>query len=121
VVVHRIGGGQIDNLRLKPREETLDPAGFSVLLGGTPIQAADQMRQAFRDPAKFARLHRDAEVVGSATVEAIRSAGFDVIADPSARFPNHGRLTHPAGVAGFTPENLERLASVFVATPTPRT
>jgi len=32
---------------------------------------------------------------------------------PSRRFPQHGRLIHPSGAAGFTQENLERLAQCF--------
>jgi hypothetical protein len=47
LVVHRIGGGAVANLRLKPRERSLTPPGISVILGGTPQDAADQMRQAF--------------------------------------------------------------------------
>jgi hypothetical protein len=98
----------------------LTPPGLSLLLGGTPAEAADQMRQAFPDPDKFARIHALAGVVGSATVAALRAAGFEVITDPSAKFPNHARLTHPEGVAGFTDANLERLSKAFQDTPTPK-
>jgi hypothetical protein len=116
-VVHRIGGGAVANLRLKAREEALTPPGISVLLGGTAVQAAEQMRQAFPDPIKFARLHQLAEVVGSASAAAIRAAGFEVIPDPSAKFPNHARIIHPEGVAGFSDANLERLFKGFQDTP----
>ena len=113
--VHRIGGGNIANLRLKPAEEALPPPGFSVLLGGTPGDAAEQMRQAFPDPRKFARLHRLAEMVGTGTVAAIRAAGFDVLPNPSTKFPNHAGLISPDGVGGFSDANLERLAQAFSA------
>src|SRR5581483_9730866 len=101
VAVHRIGSGNVANLRLKPAEEALRSPGFSVLLGGTPAEAAEQMRQAFPDPRKFARLHGQAETVGTGTVAAIRAAGFDVLPDPSTKFPNHARVIHPDGAAGF--------------------
>jgi hypothetical protein len=119
-VLHRIGGSRIANLRLKPPEEALSPPGFSVLLGGTPDDAAEQMRQAFPDPRKFARLHGLAETVGEATIAAIRAAGFDVLPDPSTKFPNHARVIHPDGAAGFNDVNLERLARAFTDSPTPR-
>jgi hypothetical protein len=118
--VHRIGGGSAANLRLKPAEEALHPPGFSVLLGGTPAEAADQMRQAFPDPRKFARLHRQAEAVGATTVAAIQAAGFDVLPDRSTKFPNHARIVHPDGVTGFSDVNLERLSRAFTQTPTAR-
>jgi hypothetical protein len=35
-LVHRVGGGSVDNLRLSLIEEALTPPGISVLLGGTP-------------------------------------------------------------------------------------
>jgi hypothetical protein len=94
-VIHRIGGVNVENLRLKPREEALTPPGISVLLGGTPAQAAKQMRQAFPDPQKFARLHELANTVGTTTAAAIGQAGFGVMADPSAKFPQ-SRSDHPS-------------------------
>jgi hypothetical protein len=118
--VHRIGGAALANLTLKSAEENLDPAGFSVLLGGAPQEAADRMRLAFPDPVQFARLHAAAMVVGSGSVAAVRAAGFDVIAAPTGRLPTHGRVIHPLGAAGFTPANLVRLAAVLQDTPTPR-
>jgi hypothetical protein len=118
--VHRVGGGGLANLRLKPKEEALKPPGFSVLLGGTAVEAARQMRQAFPDPRKYARLHAQAETVGTTTVAALRAVGFDVMPDPSARFPNHARVIHPDGLAGFTDANLERLSQVIQDIPTPR-
>jgi hypothetical protein len=116
---HCIGGGRAENLRLKARERELNPPGISLLLGGTPRDAAEQMRQAFPDPQKFARVRQQAETVGSTSVAAIRAAGFEVVPDPSAKFPNHARLMHPAGVAGFSDENLQALAGLFQDTSTP--
>ncbi len=107
---HRIGGGQATNLSLKPTEARLNPPGISVLLGGTPEDAARDVRTALPHAT---RLHQAARTVGTATVDDIRAAGFEVIPDPSANFPNHARLIHPDGVAGFTAVNLERLARVF--------
>ncbi len=112
-VVHRIGGGPIENLRLKPKEQSLIPPGISVFLGGTSQEAAAQMRRAFPDPRKYQRLHALAATVGSATVEAIRQAGFEVIPDPTTRFPNHARVVHRQGNAGFSDEALAQLAQAF--------
>ena len=110
MVAHRLGGGSIVNLRLSLLEQKLMPPGISLLLGGTPQGAATQMRQAFPNSRKW----RDsAQRVGTTTAAAIRQAGFELVSDPTARFPNHARLIHPSGVAGFTDANLEQLARVF--------
>jgi hypothetical protein len=119
-MIHRIGGAAIGNLGLKPAEAKLSPPGISVLLDGTAQNAADQMRAVFADTVQFARLHAQAESVGSSTVDSIRQTGFDVIAVPTTRLPNHGRIVHPLGTAGFTDENLTELAKVLIDTPTPR-
>jgi hypothetical protein len=111
--IHRIGGGSVDNLRLKPREATLDPPGISVLRTPTPSEAARQIRGAFPGATG---LHEAAKVVGSTTTEKIRDAGFDVIPNPTKRLPNHHRLIHPDGVAGFSEENLKRLSEAFTDT-----
>ena len=108
--IHRIGGGNVDNLALKARETKLDPPGISVLQGGTPSEAAAQMRAAFPNATG---LHKAAECVGSSCTAKIRSAGFDVIPNPTDKFPNHFRLIHPDGAAGFTPQNLEKLSKAF--------
>jgi hypothetical protein len=118
-VVHQIGGRYIANLRLKPREEVLQPPGISLLAGGTPAEAAEQMRQAFPDPVQFARIRESSRVVGLATVGAIHAVGFEVRVDPSAKFPNHARLAHSEGVAGFSEANLTKLSSVFADVATP--
>lgn len=108
-VVHRVGGADVPGLRLGPLDAAATPPGTSVLLGGTPQQAADQMRAAFNS-RKWRAL---AGTVGSATAADIRAAGFEVIENPTATLPNHARIVHPAGVAGFTDANLARLSMVF--------
>jgi hypothetical protein len=111
--IQRIGGGSVENLRLKPAESQLKPPGISVLKAGTPAGAAEQMRMAFPTAAK---LHELTKTVGSATEEAVRAAGFDVMPDPTRKFPNHHRLIHPDGVAGFGDDNLARLSEAFTNT-----
>jgi hypothetical protein len=109
-VVHRVGGGDVPNLSLSAMDRTQMPPGVSVLLGGTPQDAAQQMRAAFPRSKKWAAI---AHTVGSTTAAAVRGAGFEIVPDPTSRFPNHARLIHPGGEAGFTNEHLERLALVF--------
>ncbi len=111
--IHRIRGGSVENFRLKPKEAMLTPPGISVLKTPTPAEAAAEMRAAY--PAATG-LYAAAGTVGSSTTEAIRNAGFDVMPTPSRRLPNHYRLIHPDGAAGFTDENLERLAQAFTNT-----
>jgi hypothetical protein len=111
--MHRIGGGNVENLRLKPREATLNPPGISLLHAPSPREATRQIREAF--PAAD-ELYEGAQVIGSTTVDKIRSAGFDVVPNPTKRLPNHYRLIHPDGVAGFNDENLVRLSVVFTDT-----
>ena len=109
-VVHRVSGGSVENLRLSPLDQKLTPPGISVLLGGTPQEAATQMRQAFPSSRKW---RETAHTVGTTTAAAVRQAGFEIVPDPTTRFPNHARLIHSSGVAGFTDANLERLAQTF--------
>jgi len=109
-VVHRIDGGNLENLRFSSLEGKLTPPGISVLLGGTPQEAAAQMRQAFPQSRKWSRT---AHTIGTTTAAALRQAGFEIVPNPTTRFPNHARLIHPNGVAGFTDANLERLAQTF--------
>lgn len=118
-VLHRLGGGVVASLRLKPREAHLPQPGISVFLGGTAAEAAIRMRAAFPDPGRWPRMWAESQVVGTATVAEVRAAGFEVIASPSRHFANHGKLIHPDGAAGFNDVNLERLAGVFQNTPTP--
>jgi len=110
---HRIGGASIENLRLKPREATLIPPGISVVEASSASEAASQFRIAF---PRATKLHKRAELIGSATIDAIRMAGFDVYPAPSTALPNHSRIIHPDGVAGFNDENLARLMGAFVNT-----
>jgi hypothetical protein len=88
----------------------LNPPGISVLKGGTPADAAKQMRSAFPNARK---LHELTRIVGSAAEQAIRAAGFDVMPDPTRRFPNHHRVIHYDGVVGFIDDNLARLSVTF--------
>ncbi len=112
VVVHRLGGAAVANLRLKPGEVTLTPPGISTHVGGTPGEAVDNMRAVYNRSKKW----QGPQTVATTTAVDIRSAGFDVIADPTPNFPNHARVVHPNGVAGFTDDNLRRLAAAFVTT-----
>jgi hypothetical protein len=111
--IHRIGGGSVENLRLKPKEATLNPPGISVLKALSPGEAARQIREAFPEAEE---LHEIAKVVGSTTAEKIRSAGFDVLPNPTRRLPNHHRVIHPDGAGGFSEENLKGLSEVFTDT-----
>ena len=111
--IHRIGGGSVENLRLKPKEATLSPPGISVLKAPSPSEVARQIRKAFPEAEE---LHEIAKVVGSTTTEKIRSAGFDVLPNPTGRLPNHHRVIHPDGADGFSDESLKRLSEVFTDT-----
>ena len=108
--IHRIGGVGIENLRLKPREATLQVPGISVLRAISAQEAAQQLRRAF---PRARKLQRAARTVGSTTLELIQSVGFDLLPFPSQALPNHYRIVHPDGAAGFSDENLVRLAAVF--------
>jgi hypothetical protein len=112
-LIHRVGGSSVENLRLSPLDEKQIPPGISVLLGGTPQQAAAQMRQAFPSSRKW---QQTAHTVGTATAATVRGAGFEVVRDPTSRFPNHALIIHPDGGAGFVEANLAVLASVFQET-----
>ena len=111
--IHRIGGGSVENLRLKPRETKQNPPGISVLKAPSPGEAARQMREEFPGAEG---LHEAARVVGSATADKIRSAGFDLLPNPTRKLPNHHRIIHPDGEFGFSDENLRRLSEVFTDT-----
>jgi RHS repeat-associated protein len=110
-VIHRIGGNDPSNLALKPAEAQLDPPGISSLQGGTPQEAAQQMRTAL---PKATGLHEASKTVGSSTAQQIRDAGFEVVPNPTKKLgDNHVRITHPDGEAGFHPENLKKLSAAF--------
>jgi hypothetical protein len=108
--IHRIGGGKIDNLRLKQREMKLHPPGISVLKASTPGDAARQMKEAFPQAES---LRKQSQVVGTTSAEKIKSIGFDLIAKPTRMLPNHYRIIHPEGLAGFNNENLRKLSEIF--------
>ena len=95
---------------MKPAEMKLNPPGISVLKGGSPSDAARQVKEAFPNAAK---LQESTKTVGSATEEVIRGVGFDVMPDPTTKFPNQHRMIHPEGIAGFSDENLGRLSRAF--------
>jgi RHS repeat-associated protein len=109
-LVNRIGGAHVENLRLKPQEQALSPPGISVLLATSAKDAAQQMKNAF---PKATGLHEQARTVGGSSIAKVRRAGFDVLPDPTKRFPNHGRLVHPDGTSGFNDENLQKLSNEF--------
>jgi len=109
-VVHRVGGGSVANLRLSPLDVKQTPPGISVLLGWTPQAAASQMRRAFPGSRKC---RETSHTVGTTTAGALREVGFEIVPDPTTRFPNHARLIHPRGIEGFTDENLATLAATF--------
>ena len=109
-IVHRLGGGNVENLQLKPKEQALVPPGISLFQGDNCDEIRKQIYQAFPNAT---RLLAAAETVGAATVAAIRRVGFDVLADPTRQFPNHVRLIHPAGAAGFSDANLRSLSKSF--------
>lgn len=108
--IHRIGGGALENLRLKPKEARLPIPGISVLKADTPKEAADQMRAAF---PKAKALHEAAKTIGTTSEDLIRKVGFDIMHVPSTTLPNHYRIIHADGVAGFSDPNLAKLAQVF--------
>ena len=66
--------------------------------------------------ATAAKLHELTKTVGSAAEEGIRAAGFDVMPDPTRKFPNHHRVIHPDVVAGFVDDNLALLSEAFTNT-----
>jgi hypothetical protein len=111
--IHRIGGASIENLRLKPGEAALDVPGISVIRAVTPADAASEIRIGL---PRARDLHKQAWRIGSTSVEAIRSVGFDVIQTPSVALPNHYRIIHPHGAAGFNDANLVKLAEIFTNT-----
>ncbi len=108
--IHRLGGGSVENLRIKPREQALIPAGISVLKALSPGEIIRQIRDTFPEAQG---LQDAAHVVGSTNAAKIREAGFDVMAAPTRKLPNHHRIIHPDGAAGFTDANLERLSKAF--------
>jgi RHS repeat-associated protein len=108
--VNRVGGNSVENLRLTEAEKRLSPPGISVLHGCTECDAAKQMRDAFPNAT---RLHDLSGTIDSGTAAQVRSAGFDVIEDRTRKFPNHARIVHPEGAAGFNDKTLKQLSSAL--------
>lgn len=108
-LIHRIGPNTLENFELKPRERRVAPFGISVLIGGTPEQAALDMITAINS----SRMRELTKSVSTTSLQQIRSVGYDVVLSPTPNFPNHGTLFHPNGVAGFVQEGLKPLVSVF--------
>ena len=111
--IHRVGGASVENLRLKPREAQLAIPGISVIKAPTPADAAREIRAGF---PRATNLHTQAGTIGSANESGILEAGFDLIPTPSSALPNHHRIIHPEGAAGFSDENLARLSEAFTNT-----
>ena len=109
--IHRIGGASVENLRLKPKEAAMAIPGISVLKANNPAEAAQQIRAAY---PKAKGLDEAAKTIGSSSSELIHSTGFDLIAVPTKSLPNHWRIIHPDGAAGFSDANLDALAKVFM-------
>ncbi len=108
--IHRIGGGDVENLRLKPREVTLDVPGISVVKAATPGAAAQEMRTGL---PRATKLHEQAKTIGSASEDSIRRVGFEIVFVPSRALPNHHHIIHPQSAAGFNEANLTMLSAVF--------
>lgn len=108
----RVGGGAPKNLKLNNRgERTLDPPGFSLLAGFDAKEVAAKWRILQANNPKAAAM---ANVMGQISIRSAFKHGFRPMATPSSRQPNHVRLTHKLGEAGF--DNLElrqRLSSEF--------
>lgn len=109
-LLHRIGGSSLENLHLKPREAALDIPGISVIKARRPGDAANEIRTGL--PKAF-ELHKQANMIVTASAAAIRSTGFEVIPVSSTALPNHYRIIHPDGIAAFADDNLVRLTEVF--------
>ena len=108
-VIYRIAPASVIGFTPKPAELALNPPGVSVLSGGTAAEAMAAMRAVYPRSKKW----KGAAAVSTATAAMVRAVGFDVIDDPSSNFPNHARITHPLGAAGFTDANLAALAAAF--------
>jgi hypothetical protein len=49
--IHRIGGGAVENLRLKPKEATLEKPGISVLKAASPQEVCSRYVLHFHGPS----------------------------------------------------------------------
>jgi hypothetical protein len=98
---------------VKPAEASLNPPGISALKASTPGEAAARIRAAFPDAEG---LQEAARFIGSTSASKIRAARFDVIPNPTRKLPNHHRVIHHDGAAGFRDDNLRQLAEAFTNT-----
>jgi hypothetical protein len=89
---------------------TETPATSAAASSNEAYQGVAQMKTAF---PRATGLHEQAKTAGATNVAKIREAGFDVIPDPTKKFPNHGRVVHPQGAQGFNDENLARRSQAF--------
>ena len=65
------------------------------------------------------RMWEESHLIGSASLDDIQAAGFDVMPNPTADFPNHFRLIHRDGISGFSDANLQELSKIFANTAVP--
>jgi hypothetical protein len=108
-VVHRLGQSEGVSFEPTPAELALTPPKISRLMGGSPAEAIAAIRAVYSKSKKW----KAPGAVATATVGSIRRVGFDVVADPTAQFPNHARLVHPVDGPIFGPSEVVALAVVF--------
>lgn len=109
----RIGGGNIDNLRLKSAELKLDPVGISLIRANSMDEAAKIMKEAYPNAINLHKLIDEGKI-SEINAKSIREAGFDVIHNPTKGIGDaHARLIHPDGVSGFNDNNLKKLSKKF--------
>ena len=110
-LVHRIGGGRVEDLIPNALDRAAVPPGLSVLLYEGAEDASRRMLREFGESKKWKRKGR---IVATTTAAGITAAGFTVIEFPTHTLPNHGRIIHSDGIEGFTEENLRRLSEAFI-------
>lgn len=52
-------------------------------------------------------------VFGETTLKDVEAAGFKLMPNRTLKFPNHYRIIHPEGAAGFNEQNLRDLSGAF--------
>lgn len=112
VLLCRVGGASADKLQLTANDRSGTPMGLSVLAVESPKDAAMAFRAIW--PKANSRNHQASFLVGVTTLQQVRLAGFDAEPSETNTFLNHWTITHAAGVAGFSPANLDRLSKAFV-------
>ena len=96
------------------RELKLKPPGISVLLGVNAIEAHIQFRVVFeKNKKRFKKLLPQLGTISVSTVKLVKRAGFDVIADSTANFGNHGRIICTKASSWSNPTDINRLSRVF--------